>query len=136
MTTFNQKQIAEWTAAWSSRDSEKIASFWLEDGIYKDVPLNLVKTGRKEIAAFVRDFFSGFADLKAEMECMFVSTDHICEEWTIAGIHKGFYPELPTGVFISIRGVSITQFNGELISRRTDYYDLANVLRQVGAIPS
>ena len=136
MATFNQKQMAEWIAAWSSRDTEKIASFWSDDGIYEDVPLNVVKTGRKEIAAFVEEFFSGFTDLTAGIGYRFVSEDHICEEWIIAGTHAGFYLMLPNGVHLSIRGVSITQFSGDLISRRTDYYDMASALRQCGVIPS
>jgi steroid delta-isomerase-like uncharacterized protein len=136
MATFNQTQMADWAAAWHSRDSEKIASFWALDGTYEDVPLNLVKTGRREIAAFVNDFFSRFTDLTAKLGGTLFSADCICDEWTITGTNRGFYPDLPVGAMVTIRGVSITQFSGELISRRTDYYDLANVLRQVGAIPS
>ena len=124
-------------AAWISHDTGRIVSFFTDDAVYEDVPLGILNKGKKEIADFIHDYFAGFPDVKVQVTGSFLSADHACGEWIITGTHRGFFPNLPaSGRVVSIRGITISEFRGDKISRRSDYYDMAELLRQLGVLPS
>jgi hypothetical protein len=58
--------------------------------------------------------------------------DHGTIEWIFSGTDKGIYK---TGKKFSVRGVTVIDVQGTKISRNSDYYDLATMLRQLGLLP-
>jgi hypothetical protein len=49
------------------------------------------------------------------------------------GTDVGLYK---TGKRFAVRGVAVIEVHGRLISRNSDYYDFAKVLRQLGLLPA
>jgi steroid delta-isomerase-like uncharacterized protein len=133
-----QKITLDMGEAWFTHDTQKLLSYYADDSIYEDVPLNLVKKGKEEIANFIDDFFTAFPDIKGEVKSVFFSADRACVEAIMTGTHSdnSFPPDLPaTGRVVSSRIVSIEEFRQDKVVRHADYYDLYAFLRQLGVLP-
>jgi steroid delta-isomerase-like uncharacterized protein len=58
-------------------------------------------------------------------------------EWTMSGTHQGDLPGMPaTGRSFSVRGATVLQLADGLISRNSDYWDMATLLGQLGLMPA
>jgi predicted ester cyclase len=80
--------------------------------------------------------FSAFPDLKIEPKLVFSSGQWAGSEWSMTGTFKGELMGIkPTGKSFSIKGGSITEFQGNKVKRNTDYYDGVTFLRQIGVMP-
>jgi hypothetical protein len=53
-------------------------------------------------------------------------------EWILSGTDVGVFK---TGMRFSVRGTTIIDVQKRKISRNSDYYDLATIMRQVGILP-
>ncbi len=133
-----EKIIIDMGEAWITHDTQKLLSHYADDCIFEDVPLNIVKKGKKEIANFINDFFTAFPDFKVEIKTTFFAVDHACVEGIMTGTHSdnGFPPDLPaTRRVVSSRIVTIEEFREDEVIRHADYYDLYAFLRQLGVLP-
>jgi steroid delta-isomerase-like uncharacterized protein len=134
------------TAAWTSHDVEKTASYYADDVVYEDLAFGMVLHGKEELKTFLNDSFAAFPDLKFEVKSFFVSSlgrlgyGGTGVEWVMSGTHKGDLRASPatgksipaTGRSFSVRGVSISETRKGKIKRNSDYYDLASIMRQLG----
>ena len=135
MTYDAAKIIEDYVAAWNSHDTEKIASFFTEDGIHEDVAMGSVYHGRNELKAGLAPLFKACPDFKLKVKSLFSTADNIAQEWLMTGTQTGALDGLgvpPTGRSFSIRGASITKLNGGKIERNTDYWSLTTMLQQLG----
>jgi steroid delta-isomerase-like uncharacterized protein len=59
-------------------------------------------------------------------------------EWVMSGTHTGDLPGIPaTGKrFSSVRGSTILELEAGKIRRKSDYWDAATFMKQVGLLPS
>ncbi|MFC1866469.1 ester cyclase [Chloroflexota bacterium] len=115
--------IKDYVAAWNSHDTEKIASFFTEDGVHEDVAIGSVYHGRNELKAGLAPFFNAFPDFKLEIKSLFNTTESVAQEWLMTGTQTGALDGLgipATGKSFSIRGASITNLHGGKIARNTD----------------
>ena len=56
-------------------------------------------------------------------------------EWTLSGTQRGDMPGIPaTGKQFSVRGVSILELEDGKIRRCSDYWDMAEFLKQLGVM--
>ena len=129
--------IAEWAAAWSSHDMERLLPLFTEDVVYEDVTMDVVNRSTAELRAFGEGFFSGFPDVTFEVCSRFSNGTTGAAEWVMRGTHRGDLPGMPaTGKRVDVRGVSIFEFAGHSIRRCSDYWDMATFLKQLGLMPS
>ncbi len=101
----------DWVAAWNSHDPAKWATHFTSD-VY---------------------FFSDVPDLKLELADSSIEGNHGSIQWILTGTDKGVFK---TGKPFKVRGVSIITVDHGKISRSIDYYDLATIMKQVGALPA
>lgn len=128
-----EQWVKDLDAAWSSHDTEKVLSFYTDDCVYEDVPVNKVARGKEELRTFINEFFAGSTDFRVENKSFFVSDNHICSEWVMSGTHNGNWPGVPaTGRTFSVRGISVSELAGDKIKQNADYYDGASFMRQLG----
>ncbi|HYL09866.1 MAG TPA: nuclear transport factor 2 family protein [Candidatus Acidoferrales bacterium] len=128
-----QEAVEQRFAAWSSHDADKVIGFYTDDIAYEDVPLGRTSHGKAELRKFVEDTFAAFPDLKVEVVSSSICRGHGVSEVVWSATDKGF---LKTDKRFSIRMVSVFELREGKVSRNEDFYDLATIMRQLGALPA
>lgn len=134
MTSWQESYID----AWNRHDAAAVAGFFAEDASYTDVALGESLTGREAIARFVEGA-AGTVSSDYSVEKVYgLSTDTgYALEWIMKGTHDRSSPQVPaTGRRFSLRGVSVGEREGGRIRRNTDYWNLTELLVQVGLTPT
>ncbi|MBO0691124.1 MAG: SgcJ/EcaC family oxidoreductase [Candidatus Dormibacteraeota bacterium] len=133
----------DWNAyldAWNRHDGEAVASFFTEDGVYADHTLGARAEGREAIEAFVKDVEeTASSDFKIEILDSFEAGDRYAAVGTFGGTHdraSSSPPMQATGKQFSVRFVSIGRLEGGKIKENTDYWNLAEMLTQIGLMPA
>ena len=122
-----------WADAWNSHDANAVATLFTREAMYEDVPFGIVNRGPDQIQAFAEFFFTAVPDLHVSLVNNSLNDGHGTIEWVFSGTDHGIYG---TGRTFSVRGVTVLDVRGAKISRNSDYFDLATVLRQLGLLPS
>jgi steroid delta-isomerase-like uncharacterized protein len=112
----------------NSGDAAAVAALYTEDGIHEDVPAGVRTQGREEITAYVAEVFSQLDDFRFEPVFGRLAGDLAVLEYTLTGTD----PE--SGRSVTYQGVIVAEYEGDLIRRSTDYYDLATILTQLGLL--
>lgn len=127
-------------AAWNTRDAERIAAFFAEDGVYEDVTsvangwATEAWQGRAAIADAIRGMYDGIPDMSLELRSVRAADDLVVLEWTMIGTQTGDWPGLPaTGKSFSVPGISSIELHDGAIRRQNDYWDAHLMLSQLGA---
>ena len=83
---------------------------------------------------------TAFSDIDLDVAPLDVGGDHACAEWTVRmthsgkfGVAGGVYIE-PTGLRITINGVTVAEFRGDRICSFRQYWDEFAVLEQLGVL--
>ncbi len=123
------RSLAGYAEAWSAHDVERIASYFTEDAIYEDVTLGEVHRGRPAIKAFAQGTFDLLPEFAIEQRSLLGGERWAAVEWVMTGTDRA------TGKRFSVRGVSVMELEGGKIRRNSDYWNMADLLRQTGALP-
>ena len=59
----NERIIREFIEAWSRLDADELTTWFSEDGIYHNMPIDPV-SGREAIASFIRGFLGGWTSTR------------------------------------------------------------------------
>ena len=124
--------------AWSEHDVDAVLDWFADDCVFEDLPLGRVARGKPELAQLVEEMFAGSPDLrfKGERAAVTGAGGRYAGEWTMTGTHEGDFPGLrATHRRFSVRGVSVGELEGTKIRRNCDYWNLAELLAQVGLMP-
>jgi steroid delta-isomerase-like uncharacterized protein len=122
-----------WIAAWNSHNADAVAALFTPDALYEDVPTGAVNYGTAQIRAFAQGFFTAVPDIHLELVGASLKGGHGTIEWVLTGTDQGIYR---TGTQFRVRGVTVIDVHGTQISRNSDYWDLATLLREVGLLPA
>jgi steroid delta-isomerase-like uncharacterized protein len=126
--------VAEkWIEAWNSHDVERVLVLFTPDVVYEDLPFGVRNHGSAELRAFAVGIFTAVPDLRLDLLNSSLKGRHGTIEWVFSGTDIGLHK---TQRRFSVRGVSVIEVHGQLISRNSDYYDLATILRQLGLLPA
>lgn len=133
----------DWNAyldAWNRHDGDGVASFFTEDGVFADQALGRQHQGRDAIAGFVRSADAEVSsDYKLTLLDSFQAGDRYALVWTFGGTNDRANPNPPlpaTGKQFIVKGVSIGRLEGDRITENTDYWNLAELLTQIGLMPA
>ena len=122
-----------WADAWNSHDADAVAELFARDGFFEDVPFGVVAHGTSEIRAVAQSFFTVVPDLHISVVSGSLNGGRGSIEWVFSGTDQGVYR---TGKTFAVRGTTVLELTGNRISRDSDYWDLATLLRQIGLMPS
>jgi steroid delta-isomerase-like uncharacterized protein len=130
-------RLLDYLAAWNAHDVDRLLTFFTDDGVYEDVALARVNKGKGEIRSFFEEAFLAFPDFHLKDDGATVLPDgKYVAEWTMSGTHDGDLPMLPaTHKSFSVRGVSVGETSGDLITRNSDYWNMAEFLVHIGILP-
>ena len=123
----------KWAAAWNSHDADKMVAAFTSDIYYEDVAFASVNHGTEELRKFAQAEWDGVGDLQLKVVRSVIHGGHGTIEWTFSGTDKGVFN---TGKKFSVRGVSVVDVRNGKISRCLDYYDVATIMKEVGALPA
>lgn len=121
--------------AWNSHDPAKVAALLAPDGVYEDIALGQVHSGRDALAAFVRQTATMAPDVHFEEITRQQNADRYCIEWWFSGTNTGGDPAAgmpPTNRPFRFKGVSVGVLENGLIKRNTDYWNMVEFLGQQG----
>jgi steroid delta-isomerase-like uncharacterized protein len=125
------EMFKELDAAWSTRNPERVASFFADDCLYEERGLGLEHRGKAEVRNYVIFTFASIPDFWMEQKRILVDGNMVSREWVCGGTA----PDAP-GKLWSAPGASIVELTDEgKIKRYTDYWNFATYLQQTGGLP-
>jgi steroid delta-isomerase-like uncharacterized protein len=128
----NNLHIAEqWLQGMNEHDVNKMFNLCQPDMIGDEVAETRPNIGREAVAASYVDLFEGFPDCRSEIINEFSNSDQALIEIRWTGTNSGaFRGTPPSNKVVDVRIAYIFKFQGDRISRITEYYDGAAVAAQ------
>ena len=119
MTRSPEETVTEFCAKWSAPDPAELASYFTEDGVYHNIPMERV-VGRTAVEEFITDFTAMVDGIDFQVHHQVSSGNLVFNERTdVMRFKDGRELALPvTGVFEII--------DGQIAAWR-DYFDMATV---------
>jgi steroid delta-isomerase-like uncharacterized protein len=116
----------------------RLLSFMSPEVEYEDVPTGSVFKGQSGIAAMCAGAFQMSSDLTFEIVSRQVDGRRYAFENVGAGTNTGAVGPIPaTGRPIAFRGVAVGSISPDgLVESHRDYWDMAGLLVQLGALPA
>ena len=101
----------------------------------------LSTTSRSELLAEFERRDDAFSDIELEVTPLDVGGDYACAEWSVSMTHSGPLTVAagtvvePTGVRVTLYGVTVVEFRGEQICSLRQYWDEFSIFEQLGLLP-
>jgi steroid delta-isomerase-like uncharacterized protein len=98
-------------------------------------------TSAAELAVELEDRGDAFSDIELDVSSFDVADDRACVEWVVTMTHSGPLERADddvveaTGRRVSMRGVTVAEFDGDKISSFRQYWDEAELLEQLSLLP-
>jgi len=95
---------------------------------------------RSELIAALERRDDAFSDIGLDVAPLDVGGDYACAEWTVAMTHTGTIrlgnesSIEPTGIRVTVHGVTVAEFTAERICSLRQYWDEFAVLEQLGVL--
>ncbi len=108
-----------------------------DDTKFEDTAFGVAVAGKEQYKSVFTRFFGSISGVRSEVKSVVASGEWAAAVWDFSGTQKGDFPGIPaTGKSFSVRGVSILQVSNGKVKSRTDYWDSATMLRQLGVMPT
>lgn len=122
--------------AWNDHDYAALDSLVASDAIAENLARGFRGQGPDGFKGAMRQTLGTIPDFAWQPTTVLVDSFKVAAEWTLSGSYTGNTPRgRVRGKRFNIRGVSIVITNGRRITRASDYYDLAELYRQVASPP-
>ncbi|MGZ4799110.1 MAG: ester cyclase [Acidimicrobiia bacterium] len=98
-------------------------------------------SSRVELAVEIEDHEEAFSEIEVGAGAVVASGDHVCAEWVATATHSGpldlYRGSIirPTGRRVTLRGVTVADFEGDLICAVRHYWDEIELLSELGLLP-
>ena len=138
MVTANRAFLDRYLDAWNAHDPAAVARHMADDAVYEDVALGRVLHGPSEIAKFVEEATKSSSNFRFEVVSLITTGSDYANEWVMLGTNDRALPGVPaTGRSFRVRGASVGKLDPSgLIVENRDYYNLAELLTQLGIPPT
>ena len=119
--------------AWNTNDAALIESIFAQDSVYEDTNGRLFE-GREGAVSYIGHIHVWADSVTVETKSLIALGDAAVVEWQFSGrqVAPVGFIDAGTGREFSIRGVSIVESSDGLITRASDYVDIATFLVQLG----
>lgn len=119
----------KYTSAWNSKQPEKIASYYAEDGMLT-VNNGKPSVGRKQLAETAQYYMEAFPDMELTMDSLTVEDRKYRYYWTFIGTNTG---QGGTGNKVEFSGFEEWTMNDQgLVKKSIGTYDAEDYLKQLG----
>lgn len=127
--------IARWLDAWNRGDAQAMAALFTEDGVYQDFAFGARVEGQEGVAGWVELTVQNIPDARGRVLDAFRVGDRAAVQWVFRGTPLRMGPVEGTGRSFAVPATSVFVLQGERIREVNDYYNRAEVFRQLG-LPS
>ena len=125
--------------AFNTRDWDRWSSLHVPNTVYDEVATGRRLTGHAEITEAMKGWASAFSDARGTVTSTLVQGDTVVLEVTWSGTHDGplhgptgLIP--PSGRSTNTRAVQLLKISEGLIVENRQYFDMLEMLIQIGAI--
>ncbi len=129
------KVVQRWMDAWNSADTSGMAALFTQNGIYQDYAFGAKVQGKEGVAGWVELTVQNIPDARGEIIDAFRMGDRAAVQWVFSGTPLRMGPVEGTGKFFSVPATSVFILKGDRIQEVRDYYNRAELFRQLG-LPS
>jgi steroid delta-isomerase-like uncharacterized protein len=138
MVTASRAFLDRYLDAWNAHDPAAVARHMADGAVYEDVALGRVLHGPSEIAKFVEEATKSSSNFRFEVVSLITTGSDYANEWVMLGTNDRALPGVPaTGRSFRVRGASVGKLDSSgLIVENRDYYNLAELLTQLGIPPA
>ncbi len=124
--------LAAFEAAWNG-DPAAAADLVAEDVEYLEVPSGRLSQGPEEIVAWIEETRAWAPDFTIRTRDIVISGDRATWEWVMEGTQTGEWPEIgTTNRRFSVPGVSVIRMRDGRIASCRDYWDMQDLMTQLG----
>jgi len=122
-----------------SGDTSAVCDLFTEDVVAWS-PTTAVSS-RVELAVELEDREEAFSDLELVSGPFVAADDRVCAEWVVTATHSGSLMldnglvADPTGRRVTLRGVTVADFDGDRICAVRHYWDEIELLGEIGLLP-
>ena len=116
--------VQEFCDAWAEGDHDKVVSFFTEDGIYHNIPVDPM-VGHEAIRMMIDGFTAGLKVKVFRIDTMISNGSTVITE-------RVDIFEKPDGGEISLPVMGIFEFEGDKIAKWREYFDLNQFMSQAG----
>ena len=120
-------------------DSSHVAELYVDD--VKGWAPALSVSNAAELAVELEDRDGAFSDIDLDVSPFDVSGERACVEWVVSLTHTGPL-EIdddtvidPTGLRVTLHGVTVAEFAGDKIAAFRQYWDEVELLEQLALLP-
>jgi len=122
----------QWMTAWNTKSPQAMAALFTNDGVYEDLAFQFASTGHKAIAGWIAMGADHLPDLRIEITDAFEFGDRVAVRWIFSATPLLLGSVPGTGKPFSVPAASIFELREGKVAKAQDYYNLADVLRQLG----
>jgi steroid delta-isomerase-like uncharacterized protein len=116
----------------ASRDLDRVWSFYDDDIVYEDVAVAQIYRGIEETKRFYEKSMSAL-DVTWFVDTVYATDEGFGISWRMEGTHVSDLPGMPaTGKSFSVPGASIARVRGGRIVHNRDFWNLLDLLKQLG----
>ncbi len=127
--------VRRWMTAWNQADAQGMAALFTENGVYQDFAFGARVEGKEGVAGWVELTVQNIPDARGVVLDAFRVGDRAAVQWVFHGTPIRMGPVEGTGKSFSVPVTSVFVLEGDRIREVSDYYNRAEVFRQVG-LPS
>lgn len=125
---------------YNEKNWDKIRTLLTPGFVYDEVATGRKTKGVNDTLTLWRGWATAFPDSKATFNNEFVSGTTVTLELTWRGTHTGPLQTpngeiAPTGKKMELRACQVVEIDGDKTSLVRQYFDMATLLRQIGALP-
>ena len=123
MSTDNEKRVSEFCVAWSRRSVDELLSYFTDDAVYHNIPMDAVK-GKAAIREVLNTFVPPAETIEFEMRNLASTGSVVFTERVDRFLVGGKRIALPVAGVFELR-------DGKIAAWR-DYFDMQSYLKQAG----
>ena len=120
--------LHEMIGYWNTGEGEKVAAYHAEDAYSLDTPLGLRHEGREQIAKQYPTTLAFSSDSHFAIEHASCDEENYTIQWRWTGTWNS------NGKPFDVRGASVGQLVGGLITVNSDYWSVSQLIDQVGPL--
>ena len=117
-----EQLVRDFCAAWGEGDFDRVVSFFAEDGVYHNIPVDPLQ-GHEAIRGMIEMFTNGLTVVEFEIHTM------LSEGSTVITERVDVFAK-PDGSQVRLPVMGIFEFEGDLITSWREYFDLGQFMSQ------
>jgi steroid delta-isomerase-like uncharacterized protein len=129
--------IQEWADIQNSQDAAAQTALFTEDGVLDSIPFKVVVQGRDDIQRFFESIYGTLSNISVEILSAFATDEWAVADYNFIATNIGLVSTPSTlNKSFTVRSGSIFRLKENKILYFNEFFDIAEILLQIGAITS